>query len=578
MKKFVALFLTLVLAPAGISMAQTQAPPNNPQCSDFTFDPVPVPALTQSSNPQYFSYNGTTLPLVGLSSEFLCHVAQPGTFTVNSVVVTPDNSYCTWANYRSFIDRLATSGLNVFQVWLSLNQSVGKARGLGAPYANEQPFTYSAGKWDLASYDSTFFQRLQCVIAYAATKNVMVEVTLFDPWSTSQAGNDWTQGPWADAFNTQASTGFTQRQYFASFEGPGKSDTATANANARFYQDQFVTKVVSDLNPYPNIYWEIANETDLGGIVTGTAAMQWQDHVAQVIQAAEAGKKVHRIGVNVFTNSGATALIDAVANPFVSQSQVVSSHYVTADQNPPGDTSYGAIELLRARIGTASFTNRLFGFNEGRSTPNPTIPASARSEAWEFMTSEAGLYDNYNLSYKTNSTTIDPLTDKIIKQLGVLKTTLSGMDLANVSRDGFCGPTSNCWIRGLHTYGSADAAMSCGGTTWQGSTYWAAMHSPSSYLFYQHHSRLSSLDPPFSLNTRYVPPPAGCPAAGSEYRESTLSFRPVQAGSYLVQWIEPGTGVVKFSTTMNGLLAGVDYALPASHLYIYDVALRIQKQ
>jgi hypothetical protein len=76
-------------------------------------------------------------------------------------------------------------------------------------------------------------------------------------------------------------------------------------------------------------------------------------------------------------------------------------------------------------------------------------------------------------------------------------------------------------------------------------------------------------------NTRYEPPPAGCPPAGM-YQETSLNFRPAQSGSYVARWIEPASGNVKVCTPMGSLLAGVDYALPASHVYLYDVALRIQ--
>jgi len=587
-KNLATLIAVLLLISAGASLAQS-----NPQCPDITYNPAPVPAIAQSSNPQYFSYNASTIALVGLSSEYLCHIAQPGTFTIPAmgsnpaVTVTPDNSYCTWANYRSFIDRLAQSGLNVFQVWVSLNQSVAKARYLAAPqapYPSEQPFTYNSitGQWSISSpnYDATFFQRLQCVVAYAATKNVMVEVTLFDPWSTRNVASDWTLGPWADAFNVEPTTYFTQRQFFASFNGTGKSDPLGGpDAHARSDQDQLVQQVVGALNPYPNFYWEIANEPDLGGFVTGSAAMLWEDHVAHLIRAAETGKKTHLIGVNVFTSAALASLTDSVTNPDVSQSQIVSSHYVTA-----GDPGYGGgIALLRAEYGQPNFTNRLFGFNETKASPNPSIPSSVRSEAWEFMVSGGGLYDNYNLSYQTSPGVVDPLTNKIFNQLGILQQTLKGLgpDLVNMHRDGWCGPLSNCWIRNVRGYGSAETPYPspCGGVTaWQGYTYWAAMHSPTNYLFYQHHSRLSSLDGGGS-DTRYVPPPAGCPPANTNppiYQEANLKFRPVQSGSYKAKWIEPATGIVKSCTPLGNLTAGVDYALPASQTYSYDVALWIQ--
>ncbi|HET9227742.1 MAG TPA: hypothetical protein VFR31_13800, partial [Thermoanaerobaculia bacterium] len=168
-----ALASLLLLAAPGVDAQQCPAAESTPQA---------LPALTLSTNPQYFRYNNATIPLIGISSEYLCHVSQPGTWFDNfGNPVTPDLVNCTWANYKAFIDRLALSGLNTMRVWIGLNHSPGEMRQ-GSPYPSEQPFTYNGSQWNLNSYDSTYWQRLKCVIGYAGTKGVIVQVTLFDAW------------------------------------------------------------------------------------------------------------------------------------------------------------------------------------------------------------------------------------------------------------------------------------------------------------------------------------------------------------------------------------------------------------
>src|SRR5258706_13539126 len=141
------------------------------QCPSTESAPQSVAPLTLSTNPQYFRYNNQTTPLIGLSSEYLCHVAQPGTWTDNhGNTITPDLQNCTWANHKAFIDRLALSGLNVMRVWIGLDHSPGRVR-MGSPYASEQPFTYNGSQWNLNSYDQTYWDRLKCVAPTIPTES-----------------------------------------------------------------------------------------------------------------------------------------------------------------------------------------------------------------------------------------------------------------------------------------------------------------------------------------------------------------------------------------------------------------------
>jgi hypothetical protein len=533
------------------------------QCPAAQSNPQPLAAVSLSpSNNQYFRYNNQTVPLIGLSSEYLCHVAQPGTFTRDGITVTPDQAYCTWANYPAFIDRLAQSGLNTLRLWIGLNHSPGLERNLAAPYANEQPFAYNSGlgKWDLNTPDTVYWDRLKCVIGYAGTKGVIVEVTLFDPWS-----GDWTKGPWRSTKNIQG-IGFTQKAYFGRYVNDPTRTDDPANAPARTEQEDLVRYAVSQLNAYPNLIWELANEAELPPGI-GAPAGRWQNRIAQVLIGEEAlpGRIEHPFIAEVHTEALSAVLLNAVNNPYLNAADVVAAHYVTVE---PGAGDYGAIELIRTKQGLTGYTTRAFGFNETRSTPDPSIPSSARSEAWEFAINEGGLYDNYNLQFRNSSGTIHADTNKVFTQLGVLKTFLVGLNLDSMSRDA-CG--AGCWLSGQGAYKNPEPA--CGG--WSGNKYWATMHSTNNYVAYFHHSKdTASSVVPINNFSRYEPPPAGC-----SYQETTLQFKPGVNGTYFVDWVNPTNGALLVpSINLGSLTAGVTYAVPSSPSYVYDVVLRIRKQ
>lgn len=539
------------------------------QCPASHSTPQALPALTLAPNNQYFRYNNQTIPLIGLSSEYLCHVAQPGTWVDDfGATHTPDLENCTWANYPSFIDRLALSNLNHMRVWIGLNHSPGRERNLAAPYAHEQPFTYNSGtqKWDLNTYDQTYWDRLKCVIGYAGSKGVIVEVTLFDPWS-----GDWTTGPWHTSRNSQA-IGFSSEEYFAKyFNDPSKNDTGSTNGPARAEQMDLVRKAVAELNAYPNIHWELANEPDLPP-GTGPTAGRWQDRVAQtvIVEEAQPGRILHLIGVEQHTDAGVAVMLNSSYNPSLNTANVVSAHYVTVE---PAKGDYGAIELIRTKHGLTGLTQRAWGFNEGRATPSPANAPSARAEAWEFAVNEGGLYDNYNLHLFSSPGVVQTETNKVFNQLGKLKNFLTGLNggLDNVSRDA-CG--AGCWLTGQGAYKAADAPCAAVSPAWTGSKYWATMHSQSVYVAYFHHSKDTASSSNFF--SRYEAPPSGCPTVA--YRETALQFKPDVGGTYIAEWVAPGTNTVIQTNNLGALTGGVTYPLPVSPTYTYDIALRIRKQ
>src|SRR6185436_15333749 len=102
-------------------------------------------------------------------------------------------------------------GNNVLRLWGIFNHSPGTA-GFNAPFADEQPFKVcnlvqgnwvcgsgTGTKWDLRFINSNYLANLEAVVCAAYNKDVVVEVSLLDPWD-----GDWTKGP----FNSNNTLGY----------------------------------------------------------------------------------------------------------------------------------------------------------------------------------------------------------------------------------------------------------------------------------------------------------------------------------------------------------------------------------
>jgi hypothetical protein len=512
LKKSFALVLSLAMVLSLASAARVSAAP-----------------LALDANPQYFNYNGQTIALVGYSGEYLPHVRQP----------LQNDNYCTYDSYQACIDDLSSRGINKIRMWLGVNHSPGIALGTGAPYEYEQPFPYDsvAKKWDMSGWETVFFNRVKQVLTYAQDRNVIVEITLFDPFQ-----GDWTKGPWY-APNNKQSIGFTTEQYFVSFDST-TTDTNPANIAARNKQVEFMKRAAFLLNGWNNFYWELANEPDISNPpngATGAPMTNWHNYMAQQLYDYEGtllnGR--HLIAVNYHTQHALDTIKNGTANPNI---KIVSGHYVDLADS----TRYAAIELIRNwHGGLQGSLNKVFGFNETRITPLNTTAEGARAEAWEFMTSEGGLYDHLGYQWRYNTVAIDTR-----RYLGYLSSFLKSFNLRNMGRQTFNPPT---WCPNLPGYGTNN-------------TRWGAMQwSRNQFALYIHHSTISS-----GSFKKYDP------VTGSYSHNLQLNLGTL-AGNFTAEWVSPSTGLILSTTNFYWPADGSSYFLQ-SPTYSFDIALRIKRQ
>ena len=511
----------------------------------LVFAPVAAgePLCVDPQNPQYFLRGTSTIALVGYSAEFICHIPMP-----NHI-----GDFCTYeaagqniVGHKDYINDLAAKGLNVFRLWIVLNHSPGSepVNG-GTPYANEQPFHRNAqGKWSVSpgQWDAMFFSHIYDVVSYAASKNVYVEVTLFDPWQGT-----WELGPWHQN-NIVNGTGFSNERDFITLP-PGGTCANSFASGPRKRQVDVVKKLADTLNPLDNFYWEIANEPDISASnpATGSEVAAWHDCMIQELYNYEGtlpnGR--HMIGVNYHTIDAINTIKNntyPVSSPKV---KVMNAHYVDfADAS-----RQGAIELIRNyNNGPSGNLNRLFGFNETHISPNITAGQNAdttRAEAWEFMFHEGGVYNHMGFRWNTSTEAATVRT-----QLGKLATYLNGRDLMRMKRSTGNPPS---WAPGLPAYGSNDQPTNPNSPR----IYWAAMEGPNHRLLYLHHS--TWLGGAFK---HY-----GKPASITRLTQLMVSL---PADNYQVVWIRPSDLAVLGTSSISG---GTQTLTVPS--YSYDISLRI---
>jgi len=140
---------------------------------------IPDAPIASSSSHHYFFYKGKTIPLLGLSHEYICHISQSDR----------QDKYCALENYKPQVfPTLNANKNNVIRLWAILNNSPGKAvdsqsfHVIKGPYPNEQPVLWNGSKWDILQDDPSYLTNLETVVCEAYNQDIIVELTLLDPW------------------------------------------------------------------------------------------------------------------------------------------------------------------------------------------------------------------------------------------------------------------------------------------------------------------------------------------------------------------------------------------------------------
>jgi len=311
-----------------------------------------APLSLNQDNPHYLSFRGHPTILITSGEHY-------------GAVINLD------FDYAKYLRTLAGAGMNGTRTWagayceppeafnIAQNTLAPKAGRFICPWARSDQPGYANGgnQFDLTKWDGAYFKRLHDFMKQASERGIIVELNLFCPF--------YEEGMWRispmNAINNINHIGEVARTNVY---------TLDKNGGLLAIQEAMVRKLVSELNGYDNLYYEICNEPYFGGVT-----VDWQHHMADVIVETEKSRGTrHLISQNIANNKA------QVNNPHPGVS-ILNFHYAA-----PPDT-------VAMNFGL----NRVIGDNE--TGFRGTNDAPYRMEAWDFVVAGGGLFNHLDYSF-----------------------------------------------------------------------------------------------------------------------------------------------------------------------------------
>jgi hypothetical protein len=461
----------------------------------------PAPLALHPDNPHYFLWHGRPTILITSGEHY-------------GAVINRD------FDYRRYLDTLASDGMNYTRVFsgayvepqgafkIERNTLAPNPGRFLAPWPRStQPGHPDGGnRFDLSRWDSAYFDRLKAFVAHAATRHIVVELTLFCPMYEEV---QWSLSP-MNAANNINGIGAIGRNQVHTLEG---------DPSLLAVQEHLTRKLVTELNAFPNVFFEIANEPYFGGVTTA-----WQHRIADVIVETERTLPARHLIAQNIANKSANIL---KPHPAVS---IFNFHYAT----PPD-----AVAMNFA-------LNKVIGDDETgfRGVTDDVY----RTEGWDFIIAGGGLYNNLDYSFAVgyeDGTFKYPTSQPgggsrtLRRQLKILRDFINSFDFLRMTPD-------NAVIKGGVPPGGSARALVARGTA-------AAI-----YL----RKRIAQ---PAKDETR--PQPSG--PGPSEPLQVDLA-----EGRWRAEWISPATGSVVRRLDLRG---GNVREIPAPD-YDTDIALRLRRR
>ncbi|GAB3265697.1 hypothetical protein GCM10027347_33620 [Larkinella harenae] len=310
------------------------------------------PIRLHPNNSHYFSYQGKPTVLITSGEHY-------------GAVLNLDFDFVTYLN------TLQKDGLNLTRTFtgayreapgdfgIEHNTMAPETGKYSCPWPRSEQAGYALGgnKFDLSRWDDAYFNRLKEYMSAAQQRGIIVELVLFCPFYEEKM---WTISPMNGANNVNKVGSVDRNDVY----------TLDKNGGLLAIQEALVRKIVTELNGFDNLLFEICNEPYFGGV-----QMTWQHRMVDLIVKTEKSlPNKHLITQNIA--NGAARITDP--HPAVS---VFNFHYATPPKTVP--LNYGL--------------NKAIGDNETgfRGTADSTY----RKEGWEFLLAGGSLYNNLDYSF-----------------------------------------------------------------------------------------------------------------------------------------------------------------------------------
>jgi len=475
------------------------------------------------------------LPTAAAAEPLRLHPDNPHYFLFRdkpTVLITSGEHYGAVLNldfdYVAYLSELQSRGLNLTRVWpggpyLEIPGSFNIANNTLAPAPNRfsciwarsstPGFAGGGNKFDLETWDEAHITRLKDFVREAGRRGVVVEISLFCPYYDDAL---WNVSPLNPANNINGIGA-----------GINRTDALTLKDSRLIaVQDAMVRKIVTELRDQDNLYYEICNEPYFAGVT-----VEWQDHIAETILAAEAsfGSK-HLIARNI--SNGSTR----VQNPHRAIS-IFNFHY----SRPPDSVKLN-YDL-----------NKAIGLNETGFDGSADV--TYRIQGWDFILAGGALYNNLDYSFTAeheNGTFAPPATTPgggspgLRHQLGILKNFIDSLDFIGMRPD-------TSFIKGGVPPEATVRALAQRGTA---------------YAVYIHHGQ-----PGYDHGQPSGQRPRPTYKVSLETQQVKLQLE-LPAGSYEAGWLDTRSGRIEKTERFVSREGPIELQSPA---YTEDIALRIKR-
>lgn len=267
-------------------------------------------------------------------------------------------------DYVRYLNTLQHWGFNLTRTFSGVYREIPGSFGIvdnvlaPAPEAYVCPWKTVNGKYTLREFNEGYFVRLRDFVQQASERGIVVELVLFCFWYEHAL---WEICPMHPRNN---------------IEGVGTEDKelvyTVENNSLLPYMQAFVRRVVQELNPFDNLYYEIINEPYSRH--DHTAYDDWQRHIAKVIREAEASlPNQHLIAMNVQNRC-----LRIAAPP--EEVSIFNFHYALAEA-----------------VAWNYHLNRVIADDETGFAGQCASPY--RIEAWQAMLSGCGVFSHLDYSY-----------------------------------------------------------------------------------------------------------------------------------------------------------------------------------
>lgn len=360
----------------------------------FTGICLAAPIRLHPDNPHYFEYKGRPTILITSAEHY-------------GAVLNLD------FDFETYLDELRDKGMNYTRTFsgaycekpgefkIEKNTLAPAFNRFISPWArsNIHGYIFGGNKFDLSKWDEDYFKRLKSFLSEAEKRGIIVELVLFCPFYNPTL---WTFSPMNARNNINGIGNVQSTDVYAHRE-----------IDLTQVQERMVKKIVTELNRFDNLFYEICNEPYFGG-VTG----EWQRRISQTIVDTEKNlANKHLIAQNIA--NGSQVIEDP--DPNVS---IFNFHYAY----PPH------------AIHQNYHLNKVIGYDEtGFSGSSDT---TYRRHGWAFCLAGGGLYNNLDYSFTTHYENGTAKTDApgggsaaLRSQLKVLQDFMQSLDFINMKPD-----------------------------------------------------------------------------------------------------------------------------------------------